>query len=178
VPGPLARLDPRAFARRDVDSACWHWFVNVLAASPAWSPEVRARLLRRAGIDAGTTKVESGCFFFGDNIAFGEWGWVNHRCYLDTRDKITLGDSAILAMEVMLCTSTHEIGDERVRAGEYRTGPVAIGNGCWLGARALVLPGVTVADGCVVAAGAVVAEDTEPNGVYAGVPARRVKDLA
>lgn len=135
-------------------------------------------MLRRAGIDPGTTKIEAGCFFFSDQIAFGEWGWVNHRCYFDTRDRITLGDGAILAMEVMVCTSTHDIGDRRARAGAYRTAPVSIGAGAWLGARTLVLPGVSVADGCVIAAGSVVADDTEPDGMYAGAPARRVRDLA
>lgn len=52
-----------------------------------------------------------------------------------------------------------------------------VGDGCWIGANATILPGVTVAPGCVIAAGAVVTKDTEPDGLYAGVPARRVRDL-
>ena len=47
----------------------------------------------------------------------------------------------------------------------------------WLGARVVVLPGVQVAPGCIVGAGAVVTRDTEPDGVYVGVPARRIRDL-
>jgi len=162
---------------RNVNSARWHWLVNVLAASPALGVERRASVLRRCGIEPGTTKIQPGCWFFSSDIEFGDWGRVNDRCYFDTRDRITLGDGAVLAYEVMLCTSTHAIGDDRARAGAYTSGPVTIGSGCWLGARSLVLPGVTVGDGCVVAAGAVVTSDCAADGLYAGVPARRVKDL-
>jgi maltose O-acetyltransferase len=48
----------------------------------------------------------------------------------------------------------------------------------WMGARVTVLPGVTVGDGCVIAAGAVVTKDCEPGGVYAGLPARRIRSVA
>ena len=103
---------------------------------------------------------------------------MNHRCYFDTRDRISVGARVAFGMEVMVCTSTHEPGDQQRRAGPYTTAPVTIGDGSWIGARALILPGVTVGEGCVVAAGAVVREDCEPGGLYAGVPARRVRDLA
>jgi maltose O-acetyltransferase len=171
------RLDPRLFSLRRVDSAWWDWLVNRVAASTAWNPAARAALLRRAGIDVGTTQVEPGCFFFSDQIEFGEYGWVNHRCYFDTREPITVGARVAFGMEVMVCTSTHEAGDRERRAGPYTSAPVRIGDGCWVGARALVLPGVTIGEACVVAAGAVVREDCEPHGLYAGVPARRVRDL-
>jgi len=63
------------------------------------------------------------------------------------------------------------------RAGAVGGKPVAVGNGCWIGARVMVMPGVSVGDGCVVAAGAIVTKDCEPHGLYAGVPAQRVRDL-
>jgi len=52
---------------------------------------------------------------------------------------------------------------------------VRIGDRCWLGARAMILPGVTVGEGTIIGAGAVVNKDCEPGAVYAGVPARRVR---
>lgn len=117
------------------------------------------------------------CFFFGIAIEFGERAWVNDHCYFDNRDRISIGARCSLAMEVMLCTSTHEIGDRSQRTGAYRTAPIEIQDGCWLGARTLVLPGVTIGSGCVVAAGSVVSADLEPNALYAGAPARRLRDL-
>lgn len=50
-------------------------------------------------------------------------------------------------------------------------------DGCWLGGNVTVLPGVTIGRGCVIAAGAVVTKSCDPNGLYAGVPARRIRDL-
>nr|WP_243895920.1 acyltransferase [Paenibacillus sp. F411] len=78
----------------------------------------------------------------------------------------------------MFCTDTHEIGTSDERGGERKLLPIKVDDGCWIGARVTILPGVTVGQGCIIAAGAVVTKDCEPNGLYAGVPARRIKDLS
>ena len=175
---PRRGLDPRLFrSARNVNSTWWHWAVNALAASPAVSRKNRSRILRTAGIQVGSALIESGCFFFSDQVELGDWSLINHRCYFDSRDRIVVGERVRVAMEVMLCTSGHELGTETKRAGDYTSAPIAVGDGAWLGTRTLVLPGVTIGAGCVVAAGAVVAEDLEPHGLYAGVPARRIRDL-
>jgi maltose O-acetyltransferase len=164
-------------ADRNVNSVRWHWLVNVLAASPAVGRERRSRLLARAGVDVGKALVEPGCFFFGADVHLGEWTWVNHRVYFDSRDRIDIGAFCSIAMEVMFCTSTHAMGGPEKRAGEYRSAPIRVGDGTWIGTRAVVMPGVTIAPSCVIGAGAIVTKDTEPNGLYAGVPAKRIKDL-
>jgi maltose O-acetyltransferase len=122
-------------------------------------------------------QIQAGCFFFSDQIEFGEWVWINHRAYFDTRDWIRIGDRVGFGMEVMVLTSTHEPGDHFNRRGAYRSAPVTIGAGSWIGARATIMPGVTIGEGVTVAAGAVVTRDCEPDGLYAGVPATRIKDL-
>lgn len=134
-------------------------------------------MLRRAGIDVRSSLVQSGVYFFSNNIEIGDYVWINHGVYLDTRGRITIGDRTALANAVMIVTSTHEPGDHFNRRGAYRTEPVSIGAGCWIGSRALILPGVTIADGVTVGAGAVVTRDCEADGLYAGVPAKRVKEL-
>lgn len=55
--------------------------------------------------------------------------------------------------------------------------PIAVGDGVWIGARSVILPGATIGDGAVIAAGAVVTGNVEPNALYGGVPAKRIKDL-
>jgi maltose O-acetyltransferase len=162
----------------NVDSWSWHLRVNRVAASHRIDPRRRARMLRRAGLDvAPGALVQAGCFFFGADAAIADGAWVGHRTYFDTRARIELGRSVFVGMEVMLCTSGHRIGPPEHRAGDYLAEPIVVGDGAWLGARALVLPGVTVGAGSVVAAGAVVTRDCEPGGLYAGAPARRVKEL-
>jgi maltose O-acetyltransferase len=177
MPSTRERLDPRRFGLRRTDSAWWHWMVNDVAASPAFSRSARARLLSAAGFEVGTAIVEAGCHFFSANIGLGDWCVINSHCYIDNRDRVELGARSGLAHGVMIFTSTHEMGDAEKRYGAYRTEPVSIGAGTWVGARATILPGVTVAPGCIIAAGAVVTRDTEPNGLYAGVPAKRKRDL-
>ena len=80
-------------------------------------------------------------------------------------------------MGVKLITSFHEFGPSRQRAGPGAKAPITIGDGCWLGASAMVLPGVEIANGCIIGAGSVVVQNTKPNGLYVGVPAKRIKDL-
>lgn len=160
-----------------VNRRAWHVTVNVLAASPLVSARARTRLYRRCRLEVETEHVLPGCFFYGHEISIGERTWVNHRCYFDTRAPIAIGRSCDLGMEVMFCTSSHRPGDRARRAGEYFAEPITVGDGTWIGARALLLPGVEVGAGCVIAAGAVVASACEPDGFYAGVPARLVRTL-
>jgi maltose O-acetyltransferase len=177
MPSTRERLDPRRFGIGRMDSAWWHWLVNVAAASPAISREARTRLLRAAGFDVGTAIVESGIHFYSNDIALGDWCVLNSDCYIDNRARVEVGDGAGLAHGVMICTSTHDLGPEAKRYGTYRTAPVTIGAGAWIGVRATLLPGVTIAPGCVIGAGAVVTKNTAPNGLYVGIPARRKSDL-
>lgn len=81
-------------------------------------------------------------------------------------------------MGVSLITHTHEIGDSHRRASPktiYKS--IRIEEGCWLGANVIVLPGVTIGKGTIIAAGAVVIRDCEPNSLYAGVLAKLIKRL-
>lgn len=155
----------------------WNFRVNVLAASPLIVGERRAKLYASAGIRLQGTSVRPACWFFSNNISFGPSGMVNRGCQFENREEISVGSAVYFGPEVFVGTSSHLVGSQEQRAGAYSPGPVSIGNGCWIGARAMILPGVSIAPGCVIAAGAVVTSDTEPNGLYAGVPARRKKDL-
>jgi len=104
-----------------------------------------------------------------------------HVCQLsvffDGSAPIHIGKNCGIGMEVLFCTSTHLPGPPTERAGPVHPQPITVGDGCWIGARAVILPGVTIGEGCVIAAGAVVHRDCAPNSLYAGVPARRIKEL-
>ncbi len=140
--------------------------------------DARIAMLRWLGLHIGAhVAIYPHVFFGSEKCAIGDGSFVSVNCFFDGSDRITIGQNVSVAAGVQLITSTHDIGPPSRRAGALRGAPVVIGNGCWLGASCIVLPGVTVAEGCVVAAGAVVAKSTEPNGLYAGVPARRVRTL-
>jgi maltose O-acetyltransferase len=150
---------------------------NDLLASSIVPPRLRLAALRRTGLDLGRVRVMGHCFFGAGPVTIGDGCFVNIRCLFDSSAPIRLGRNVYLAMGVQLVTSSHELGGPERRAAAVTAGPIEIGDGAWLGAGAMVLPGCTVGAGAVVAAGALVTRDLAPNAVYAGVPARWVRDL-
>ena len=91
---------------------------------------------------------------------------------LKSRGGIVIGDGVEFVEEVLVSTQSHNMDSDLF---ESIYAEVRIGDYSWLGPRAIVLPGVTLAPGSVVAAAAVLTKDTETWGVYAGIPAQRIK---
>lgn len=153
--------------------------LTVVQRSPFIPGRIRAKLLRLAGYDVSSeTFVSQGVFFSGRRLKTEGMVSINAGAHINADAEITIGAGTRIACRVMLITSTHKVGGPDQRAGQTVWSPIRIGRGCWIGAGATVLPGVSVAPGCVIAAGAVVAADTRADGLYAGVPARRIKDLS
>ena len=142
----------------------------------------RAGFLRKMGMKIGkNVRIRNGCFYDKvRNVELKDNCFINRGCQFHTgpRDaKITIGENVRLAMNVTMICVSHKIGGSEQRAGETEYSSINIGKGCWICANAVILPGVTIGDGCVVAAGAVVTSDCEENCLYAGVPARKIKNL-
>jgi maltose O-acetyltransferase len=104
-------------------------------------------------------------------LTVGEDVLINVGCTIELNDTVTIGDSAALGHEVMILTTSHRLGTRAYRAGDTFNAPVTIEEGAWVGARSVLLPGVTVGAGAVVMAGSVVNKDVAPNTLVAGVPA-------
>jgi len=152
-------------------------FVNTLGASPFMPRKARRLLLRAYGLKVHTSAIMEGCHFGGSDIEIGKASFVNLGCVFDNSASIEIGERVQVGMEVMFVTSSHVFGTSQRRGMEVTAAPIVIGDGCWIGSRATILPGVTVGPGCIIGAGALVREDCEADGLYAGVPARRVKSL-
>jgi acetyltransferase-like isoleucine patch superfamily enzyme len=104
-------------------------------------------------------------------ISIGRRSIINQQCCLDGRGGLTIGDYVNVSAGVWLLTDSHDMNDPLFREV---LAPVRVGNHAWIGSRALVLPGVTIGEGAVIAAGAVVTQDVEPYTVVGGVPARPI----
>ena len=122
--------------------------------------------------------VHMGCFFTGNNIVIGRDTVINRNVYLDGRTGLTIGDNVSISPEVYILTLTH---DTQSPGFDTVSGPVFIGDYSWIGARAMIMPSVTIGKGAVVGAGAVVTKNVEEYSIVAGVPAKpigtRRKDL-
>jgi maltose O-acetyltransferase len=171
VSNPLAPRAPHVLSRR------WALYVNVVAASPLVTNEMRARILRRCGLDVGRATIWPDVYFHTADIHLADGVILNNGVHIENCAHVEIGRNTGLGIHTVVITSTHDIGSRERRYAGHHYLPVTFGAGCWIGARSTILPGVTIGDGCLVAAGSVVTKDLEPDGVYAGIPARRVRDL-
>lgn len=106
-------------------------------------------------------------------LAVGDHSWLGERVWLDSLADIRLGANVCLSQGAMVETGNHDWSDPRFG---LRLGPVTIEDGAWVAVRALVLPGARLASHSVLTAGSVLAGDSEPFGIYTGIPAVRVKE--
>ncbi len=158
--------------------------IAVAPLPPYVGSRLRAAALRLAGFQIGHGTIFAGMpAIAGDGelrrrLRVGSHCWVNVGLRLDLSERIEIGDHVTIGHEVLLLTAGHRFGGSDHRAGTLSMAPVRIGRGAWLGARCTVLPGVTVGEGAVIAAGAVVTRDVPPNTLVGGVPARVLRELA
>ena len=111
---------------------------------------------------------------FGKNIRIGA---CFHQCLLlfPGSGRISIGDGTLIGHRVTLATINHGLPPDRRHV--HNIAPIVIGKDVWIGSGAILLPGVHVGDGAVVAAGSVVREDVPPRTIVAGVPARIIKTV-
>lgn len=135
---------------------------------------VRAAMLKMIGFRIGKRSGFYGTpriFGRGDltkRLTIGEGCWINIGCHFDLSESIVIGDNVGIGPEVMIMTGTHEMGPDSCRAGRYIALPVTISEGAWVGARCIIMPGVTIGKGAVISAGTVVSRDVPPNTIMIG----------
>lgn len=110
---------------------------------------------------------------FGKNITIGKNVFINSGCHFQDQGGIEIGDGALIGHNVVLATINHDLNPEKNRKNHYA--PIKIGAHVWIGSNATILPGVTIGDYAVVAAGAVVTRDVPAMTVVGGVPAKVLK---
>lgn len=114
---------------------------------------------------------------YGDGIQIGARTFVNFNCTMLDGAPIVVGDECLIASGVQLITATHPIDPVARRAAWERALPVTIGDGVWLGAGAIVCPGVSIGENTVVGAGSVVTRDLPAGVVAYGNPARVAREI-
>ncbi len=138
------------------------WLVNVFFQ----------RVLR---INAGVPWMVHFTSYVSGRVTIGRNVWVSFAvsggCYVQGGNGVEIGDDTIFAPGVKVVSANHDRENlQRWSPSE----PVRIGRGCWLGANAVILPGVQLGDGCTVAAGAVVTKSFPAGSTVGGVPARLI----
>jgi len=132
---------------------------------------LRKLTFRLAGVKIGKgSTIHMGCKFFNPKgVKIGKDTIIGDSAFLDGRSNLTIGDHVDIASEVMVYNSEHDINDPDFKAIEE---PVSIADYCFIGPRAIILPGVSLGKGVIVAAGAVVTKSVDNFQIVGGVPAK------
>ena len=133
-----------------------------------WAKRIVSNLGKNVNIERGAV--------FGPLLEIGDNSGVGINC--EVYGPVKIGDNVMMGPEVVIYTSGHRhdrTDIPMIEQGDDETRSVTIGNDVWIGRRAMIMPGVTVGDGCVIGAGAVVTKDVPEYSIVGGVPAKVIK---
>lgn len=145
---------------------------------------VRTLFYRLGGLQIGRATLLFGRIALwgtGDiaaRLRIGEACLINAPLRLELEADITIGHHVSIGHGVTFITASHELGTAEHRSGPVRPAPIVIEDGCLIGACSVILPGVTLGRGAVVAAGSVVAANVEAGKLVGGNPARQIRSLS
>ncbi|MDR6782713.1 acetyltransferase-like isoleucine patch superfamily enzyme [Pedobacter africanus] len=165
--------DPEAYRMREASFATMKLSAQMNGCSdPA---EIRALLGQITGskIDESTTVFPPLNINYGKTTKIGRNVFINFDCTFLGLGGITIEDNVLIAPKVSLLSEGHPISPENRQS--LVPGHIHIKRNAWIGANATILPGVTIGENAVVAAGAVVSKDVPDNAIVGGVPAKVIK---
>jgi|SRR3989344_653080 len=163
-------------ASQKITSRFYNYFLDAQVAL-LWllgyipSHAFRKFVFRLSGVKIGKkSTIHIGCRFYQPkNVTVGQGTIIGDHATLDGRAPLTIGNHVDIASQVMIYNSEHDIHSDDMRPIEA---PVVIEDYVFIGPRAIILSGVTIGKGAVVAAGAVVTKDVPPRAIVGGVPAQ------
>ena len=112
---------------------------------------------------------------FGKNITIGKNVFINSGCHFQDQGGVWIGDDVLIGHNVVFATINHDLEPKNNRKNHYK--PITVKDHVWIGSNVTVLPGVTIGEWAVAAAGAVITKDVEPYTVVGGVPAKFIKRI-
>jgi acetyltransferase-like isoleucine patch superfamily enzyme len=138
--------------------------------------QVRVLLSELTGreVDASVTLFPPFYSEFGKNLTLGKDVFINLGCTFQDTGGITIGDGTLIGHGSTLTTLNHSVDPDR--RADMTPAPIVIGRKVWLGASVTVVPGVSIGDGSIVGAGAVVTRDVPANAIVAGIPAKLIRE--
>lgn len=151
-------------------------FLRLARRIDRWMMERRQEALRTALLTCGTeVQLELPLIIRGpDRVRLGHRVCIGAFSHIWGQGGLTIDDDTLIASHVAITTLTHKPGAPR-HADTLEQAPIHIGKNVWIGAHAVILPGVNIGDGAVIGAGSIVNRDVPSGTVVAGVPAKALK---
>lgn len=152
------------------------YFVNALLVRASWNPfmGIKIVLLRMFGAKIGKGLVIKNNVVIKSpwNLTVGDDCWLGEDCWIDNLDKVCIGNNVCISQGALLLTGNH---DYTLSSMPYRNAAITLEDGAWIGAKAVVCPGVAVHRNAILTVGSVATKEMEENGIYQGNPAVRVR---
>ena len=141
--------------------------------------EERTRVLKELIPNAGEALWLQPPFYcdYGTNIELGEKVFFNFNCVILDVMQVIIGSRTLFGPNVQVYTATHPMDYKQRAAGLEYAKPVTIGSDVWIGGSAIICPGITIGDRCVIGAGSVVTKDIPADVFAAGNPCKVIRDI-
>ncbi|MBA4851429.1 sugar O-acetyltransferase [Emticicia sp. BO119] len=173
--GIITYDDPEYYKITEVVNTTMQWSVELNNATERNQIRKCLEKIIDKKVDESTTVFVPFHTNFGRFIHIGRNAFINKNCTFLDLGGITIDDDVLIGPNVQLITENHPVKPSERKALELKS--IHIQKNVWIGAGAIILPGVTVGENSVVAAGAVVSKDVPANTIAGGVPARILKNI-
>ena len=106
-------------------------------------------------------------------LSIGDYTWIGEKVWIDNLDQVTIGKNCCLSQEAMLLCGNHNYSKTSF---DLIVQPITLKDGSWVGAKAVVCPGVTLNENAILAVGSIATKNLDSNSIFQGNPATKVKD--
>lgn len=153
------------------------YFVNALLVRASWNPfmGIKIALLKAFGAKIGKGLVikNSVTIKFPWKLVVGEYVWLGENVWIDNLDRVTIGNNVCISQGALLLTGNH---DYTKSSFDYRNAPIVLEDGVWVGAKAMVCPGVIAHSHSILTVGSLASKDLDAYGIYQGNPAMKIRE--
>jgi putative colanic acid biosynthesis acetyltransferase WcaF len=161
--------------RTPLVEALWHFVGSPLVRSDLLPfSRIKCLVLRAFGAKIGAgVYIKPGLRVkFPWRLSVGDHSWLGERLWIDNLAQVAIGSHACISQDVYLCTGNHDWSHPNLK---LHTRPIHLQDGCWVAARSMVCPGVTVGECAVVIGGSVVSGNVPPYEIHGGNPASFIR---
>lgn len=174
----LSQFDSSTFDKGASFSKQVFWyFVNALLVRASWNPfmGIKIALLKAFGAKIGNGLVikNNVIIKFPWKLVIGDNVWLGENAWIDNLDCVTIGNNVCISQGALLLTGNHDYTKSRF---DYRNAPILLEEGVWIGAKAVVCPGVTAHSHSILTVGSLASKDLDAYGIYQGNPAMKIRE--
>lgn len=152
------------------------FFINALFVRASWNPFMKIKILLLklfgAKIGKGLIIKNNVCIKFPWKLTIGDNVWLGEQVWIDNLDYVTIGNNVCISQGALLLTGNH---DYTCSSFDYRNAPIIIEDGAWIGAKAVVCPGVIVKTHAILTVGAIATKNLDEFCIYQGNPAQYIR---